>query len=174
MDQFIEVTLKGYDALCVDPDQGFFQPGAPGSYTILTKVPASWIGTNGLPNRLFTVAECVNTDQSNALLAQGSMVGHFLVKFIDYRILGDHPPDVIGPCRCPACCTGEQRQEWLRSWPISSGPIISGGGAGMPYYAYLLVRDDGSYQSQSPQDYYLVGEDGRLTERQGRRPNKPL
>ena len=96
MDRFIEVTLNGYDALCVDPEQGFFREGRPDSYKILCKVPAAWIGTADLPERLLWVAESVNTDSTNALLQHGAMVGHFLVKSIDYRILDDQTPEARG------------------------------------------------------------------------------
>jgi hypothetical protein len=80
MEHFIEITLTGYDALCVDPNQGFFREGRRDSYKILCKVPAAWVGAEDFPQRLLSLAESVNTDQTNALLQQGSMVGHFLLK----------------------------------------------------------------------------------------------
>jgi hypothetical protein len=96
------------------------------------------------------------------------MVGHFLLKFIDYQILGDHAPDVA--CRCPSCCTGEERQQWSRSWPFTVRAIVSSGQTATPYYNYIFVRDDGSYQNQRADDYYLVGDDGRITQGKGPSP----
>ena len=113
MDQFIEVTLGGLDAVCVDPDQGFFREGHRDSYKILCKVPAAWVGTGDLPQRLLKLAESVNTDQTNALLEQGSMVGHFLLKGIDYRILGNEAPQDAD--RHGYCIVGEDgRYQWSK------------------------------------------------------------
>jgi hypothetical protein len=175
VDQFIELTLSGFDALCVDAALCIFEANQdrPDSYRLLCKVPATWIGTDELPQWLFNVAACVNTDQSINLLRQGAMVGHLVLRHIDYRILGDRARDVAGPgrptgpywttCRCQGCCTGDERQKWLQSWPIAPPAIISGRVRNL-HRSYLLVQDDGSYQRESASDFFLVGDDGTVTE----------
>jgi hypothetical protein len=99
MDRFVELTLNGCDALCVDPQHGFFREGHPDSYKILCKVSAAWIGADDLALKLLDVAQGVNTDQTNALLEHGSMVGHFLLRNLEYRMLDDGAPEVAASLR---------------------------------------------------------------------------
>ena len=87
MDRFIELTLHGHDALCIDFNHYFFQPGHPESYSFVCRIPDSWIEASDLLHRLYHIADYVNTEQSNALIRHGAAVGHHLLSSVSYRLL---------------------------------------------------------------------------------------